>query len=92
MRVLDPPHTSPNFVMREMGYQVARKHSDALRKITVAALFGMPLAMIACAALFPAPQIVLGLAVASAALGIVTERWLFFADARHVSMLFYQGS
>ena len=29
------------------------------------------------------------LAVASTAAGLVTERWLFFAEAEHVSMLFY---
>jgi len=29
------------------------------------------------------------LAVIMAAIGIVTERWLFFAEAEHVSMLFY---
>ena len=28
VRPLDPPHTQPNFVMREMGYQVARRHAD----------------------------------------------------------------
>ena len=27
VRVLDPPHTQANFVMREMGYTVARKHT-----------------------------------------------------------------
>ena len=27
VRPLDPPHTQPNFVMREMGYQVARRHA-----------------------------------------------------------------
>src|SRR5262249_45543446 len=26
VRPLDPPHTQPNYVMREMGYQVARRH------------------------------------------------------------------
>ena len=28
VRPLDPPHTQPNFVMREMGYQVARRHAE----------------------------------------------------------------
>ena len=30
-----------------------------------------------------------GLAVASAALGLVVERWLFFAEARHTVTLYY---
>ncbi len=30
-----------------------------------------------------------GLAVAGAALGLVAERWLFFAEAKHTVMLYY---
>jgi DMSO reductase anchor subunit len=30
-----------------------------------------------------------GLAIASAAIGVAVERWLFFAEARHVVMLYY---
>jgi DMSO reductase anchor subunit len=29
------------------------------------------------------------LALASAALGVLIERWLFFAEAEHVAMLYY---
>ena len=29
VRALEPPHTQPNFIMREMGYRVARKHARA---------------------------------------------------------------
>ena len=30
-----------------------------------------------------------GLGVASAALGLVVERWLFFAEAKHTVILYY---
>ena len=33
--------------------------------------------------------IVAGLAVASAALGLIAERWLFFAEAKHTVVLYY---
>jgi DMSO reductase anchor subunit len=33
--------------------------------------------------------VLLTLAVLSAAAGVWVERWLFFAEARHVSMLYY---
>jgi DMSO reductase anchor subunit len=33
--------------------------------------------------------VVAGLAVASAALGLVAERWLFFAEAKHTVILYY---
>jgi hypothetical protein len=41
----------------------------------------------------PGPlRIVIALAsVVSAALGVLTERWLFFAEAEHVVVLYYRG-
>ena len=34
---------------------------------------------------------VAALAALSAALGVLIERWLFFAEAEHVVMLYYRG-
>src|SRR5262245_11101422 len=31
VRPLEPPHTEPNYIMREMGYRIARKHAKRLR-------------------------------------------------------------
>jgi DMSO reductase anchor subunit len=94
VRPLDPPHTQPNFVMREMGYQVARRHAEKLRKLSVALLFLVPIALLLWL-LTPLPafaQIILAaVAVASAAIGVITERWLFFAEAEHVVVLYYRG-
>jgi DMSO reductase anchor subunit len=42
IRPLDPPHTQPNFVMREMGYAVARRHAARLRRWVMALLFAVP--------------------------------------------------
>ena len=90
VRPLDPPHTMANFVMREMGFEVARKHAEKLRGLAKLALFVLPVLFVIAALLFPvlAPLAAL-LAVISMAFGLVTERWLFFAEAEHVSMLFY---
>ena len=33
VRVLEEPHTQANFVMREMGYRIARKHAETLRLV-----------------------------------------------------------
>jgi DMSO reductase anchor subunit len=94
VRPLDPPHTQPNFVMREMGYQVARRHAERLRRTAIALLFFLP--MIAeLLLLLPMPhpfQIALA-ATASlgVAFGVLTERWLFFAEAEHVAMVYYRG-
>lgn len=90
VRPLDPPHTQPNFVMREMGYAVARRHATRLRGWATALLFALPILAVALAFAFQAASVaVLPMAVLSAALGVWAERWLFFAEARHVSMLYY---
>ncbi len=91
VRTLDPPHAKANFVMREMGFEVARKHAMKLRGLTSLALFAVPAACLALS-LFSGTSlaIVLSLAaVLSSAVGILTERWLFFAEAEHVVVLYY---
>lgn len=94
VRPLDPPHTQPNYVMREMGYRVARRHADKLRRITVALLFLVPIVLLVWL-LTPLPvPVQIGLAAiaaASATAGVLTERWLFFAEAEHVVVLYYRG-
>ncbi len=91
VRVLDPPHTMDNFVMREMGYAVGRKHAGKLRRLVLIALFAGPMiAMLV--ALFSSAGIGAALALIStvlAAAGVVVERWLFFAQAKHVVSLYY---
>jgi sulfite dehydrogenase (quinone) subunit SoeC len=90
IRTLDPPHTQPNFVMREMGYVVARRHARRLRIWAIGLLLTVPLLALLLAALLPGLAVVfLALAAVSALLGAWIERWLFFAEARHVSMLYY---
>jgi DMSO reductase anchor subunit len=94
VRPLDPPHTQPNFVMREMGYQVARRHAERLRGMMAVLLFLAPL-VASVLLLIELPEIVqLAIAGASAfsmALGVLVERWLFFAEAEHVVAVYYRG-
>ena len=94
VRPLDPPHTQPNFVMREMGYQVARRHAQTLRKLAVWLLFILPL-LLMVTQFVPLPSaarvVLCVLAVASAAAGVLVERWLFFAEAEHVVVVYYRG-
>jgi DMSO reductase anchor subunit len=86
------PHTSENYLQQEMGFKVARKHAEKLRRIAVAALFIAPFVLIAAALLVPALAITATiLAVITASVGVVTERWLFFAEAKHVVMSYYEG-
>jgi DMSO reductase anchor subunit len=90
VRPLEPPHTQPNYVMREMGYKVARKHAEKLRLIVLVAAFTVPIAASLLSLVGGAAGVVAALlAVLSMALGLVVERWLFFAEAQHVVMLYY---
>jgi len=91
VRVWEEPHTQANFVMREMGYRVARKHAEKLRLIATLCLFVIPaLCLLALLSGLSDFAVFLGIVSAvSAAVGVLTERWLFFAEARHIVMLYY---
>lgn len=91
VRMLEPPHTQDNYLLQEMGYRIARKHSARLRAIVRLAAFLVPglatlVALIATGIVGIAAA---ALAVAAAALGLVIERWLFFAEAKHTVTLYY---
>ena len=90
VRMLEPPHSRPNFVMREMGYMIARKHALKLRMLAQWLTFGGPVALLLVMAAFMSGlQWFMLPVVMSVAAGVMTERWLFFAEAEHVVMLYY---
>ncbi len=91
VRSLDLPHTQPNYVMREMGYSVARKHGLRLRYLAAFLGFIIPAAATFLAIVNAAsmPLAWAALAFLSAGLGMFIERWLFFAEAQHVVTLYY---
>ncbi|HEY3148354.1 MAG TPA: DmsC/YnfH family molybdoenzyme membrane anchor subunit [Dongiaceae bacterium] len=92
VRMLTAPHTEENYLLKEMGFRIARKHAQKLRRIALIAGFLLPLAAVVAAALFT-PHVVdivlLAVAIVLNAIGTVTERWLFFAEAKHTVMLYY---
>ena len=92
VRQFEQPHTMPNFVMREMGYSIARKHSQKLRRSALVSLFAAPAALTIASMLVGYDPIFFGLATICASLGVLIERWLFFAEAEHVSQLYYGRS
>ena len=94
VHALDPPHTEPNWLQREMGYRVARRHARRLRAVTWALAFVLPGGL--CLAAWLAggeggagASATLGLAAVSASAGVLVERWLFFAEAEHKVTLYY---
>jgi DMSO reductase anchor subunit len=91
VRMLEPPHTQANYLLQEMGFRIARKHRARLRLVARIAAFAVPFLLTLAALLLAGVigAILAGLAVASAALGLVVERWLFFAEAKHTVTLYY---
>lgn len=91
VKVLDLPHSEENFLMKEMGFRVARKHAVKLRGIAV--LLGGVLPLVFLLLSFASAGGVAGifafLALISGLVGALLERWLFFAEATHKVMLYY---
>jgi DMSO reductase anchor subunit len=91
VRMLEPPHTEENYLLKEMGFAIARKHRARLRAIVRLAGFVLPglLTLLALLVGGMTGVVAAGLAIVGAALGLVAERWLFFAEAKHTVMLYY---
>ena len=89
VRQWEVPHTAENFIMKEMGFVVARKHAEKLRRIVIAFLL---LAILVTAATIIVPLLAIFLSIVAVLLSgaaAVVERWLFFAEAQHVVSLYY---
>ena len=93
VRQLEAPHTAENYLMKEMGYRIGRKHAAKLRRIVVLA-FGGGIVFCLLTTVLPSPLATPAaiLAVIWVAIGAVVERWLFFAEAEHAVMLYYGRS
>lgn len=90
VRVFERPHTQGSYLTHEMGFVLARKHAARLRMIALALFGAAPLLLAALAFAWPASAPVgLSIAALAALLGTLVERWLFFAQARHVVALYY---
>ena len=88
--VFERPHTEASYLTREMGFVLARKHSRHLRVIALALFAVVPAGICALCLVLPVPAgPLLAVAATSALLGAMVERWLFFAEAKHLVMLYY---
>jgi DMSO reductase anchor subunit len=91
IRSIEWPHTEENFVLKEMGFQIARKHAAKLRMFVHVLAFAVPLLAVLISlfagGFFGAAAAVV--AVLAQAPGMLIERWLFFAEAKHAVTLYY---
>ena len=91
VRSIEWPHTEENYLLKEMGYRIARKHAVKLRKLVHLFAFALPLGLSLLALVLQGPAATLAALAAALvqAPGILIERWLFFAEAKHTIVLYY---
>ena len=87
----ESPHTSANYLLKEMGFQVARKHAVKLRRYADTLGFALPLFLTFTGMGLHGEMTAVCSVIAALLLtvGLFIERWLFFAEARHVVALYY---
>lgn len=82
VRSFAPPHTGPNYLLREMVFTVARRRAAPLRLLALLLAFLLPAALL----LLPGGR---WLAAPLHLAGVMASRWLFLAQAEHVVGLYY---
>ena len=88
--LFERPMTESNYITREMAFVVARKHARRLRGIALVLIAVVPVACLLVAAGTDTLRTSWCIAAAVSALaGAFVERWLFFAEARHLVTLYY---
>lgn len=92
VKPLEAPHTNPNYLQKEMVFRIARDHAARLRRLVQVLTFAVP--AIAAILMIVYDGNALGLllsfiTVMFAGIGVVFERWLFFAEAEHTVSLYY---
>lgn len=87
----EAPHTEGNFLLKEMGFALARKHGRPLRRLAVL-LMALVLPLLMASQLLPPFRLPAAvMAVLAVMSGVLVERWLFFAQARHVVLGYYDA-
>ncbi|RWD32240.1 DmsC/YnfH family molybdoenzyme membrane anchor subunit [Mesorhizobium sp.] len=91
VRSLEWPHTEENYLLKEMGFRIARKHKARLRQITQVLAFALPVLLLVAVFALPWPYaaVLSTLAAIVQFAGMLVERWLFFAEAKHTVTLYY---
>jgi DMSO reductase anchor subunit len=91
VRSIEWPHSEENYLLKEMGYRIARKHAAKLRMFVHVLAFGVPLAATEVAILSDGWLAAFAAVLAALAMipGLLVERWLFFAEAKHTVTLYY---
>jgi DMSO reductase anchor subunit len=96
VRLFERPHVNENYLTLEMGFKIARKHAAKLSVIAFVLGGAVPVLLLLALLLTGAEDGILAalvalLAACCHAVGVLVERWLFFAEARHSVTNYYGG-
>ena len=89
VRLLESPHTNPNYLMKEMVYIVGRKHANRLRQISAFIGAIIPIILLIFGLVIGFQILLFPVAAFFHLIGIFISRWLFFAEAQHSVSLYY---
>jgi sulfite dehydrogenase (quinone) subunit SoeC len=88
--LFERPMTESNYITREMAFVLARRHARRLRGLALLLIAAVPMACLLLAVIVgPLQALLCSVAALSALAGAFVERWLFFAQARHLVTLYY---
>ncbi len=86
VRLLDTGHSHGTFLTNEFGFILARQHAILVKGLVFMLGFVAPLLILLHGDPGMGPVII---SISAAVVGLVLERWLFFAEARHVVRLYH---
>lgn len=91
VHLFEAPHDSDNYLMKEMGFRIARHHAGRLRRMVILWGFLFPILGVYVASFGPQQTALLpiGVSLLTGVIGLIAERYLFFAEAKHVVGLYY---
>jgi len=89
VKLLDTGHTHGTFLTQEFGFRLARQKASVLKVFVFALGFLVPGLMLAWVFDQQGGQAAAIVATLSGIAGAAVERWLFFAEARHVVNLYH---
>ncbi|OMH31748.1 DmsC/YnfH family molybdoenzyme membrane anchor subunit [Motiliproteus sp. MSK22-1] len=84
VRLLDAGHTADTFLTNEFGYEAGADKLLRLRAAMLVLAFVVPFILMTLTS-----TVMMLIAALLALAGLLVERWLFFAEARHVVRLFH---
>jgi DMSO reductase anchor subunit len=89
VKLLDTGHTHGTFLTQEFGFQIARQKAGLLKIVVFVVGFVLPGLMLVWVFNQQGAHVAAIVAAAAGLAGAAVERWLFFAEARHVVNLYH---